>query len=368
MAAPRIHIVGGFLGSGKTTAIAAAARQLIAAGKKVGVITNDQGRYLVDTLFFRSQDVPAVEVTGGCFCCNYDDFEERLAALDAAAHPDFIFAESVGSCADVVATVVKPLLELGPVGFRHTGFSVFTDSRLIRQRISGNPMPFSADVVYIFDKQLEEAGCIVINKADLLGSSEREQLLGDVSHEFPGKQVVMQNSLNAADVADWIHSIESGSQTRPGVLQDIDYERYGAGEAVLAWLDKSISLQVESAECANTVIDLIAAIAQDIRSRGWPIGHLKFIVQSGDSNTKISFTTVHTPGWERAISEIGSGSVSILINARVETAVDELASLVDKHVVEMAQRPGIFCRTVEEDGFHPGFPRPTHRMTSDPGT
>ena len=78
----------------------------------MGVVTNDQGKYLVDTAFFRLSDLPAVEVTGGCFCCNYDDLDARLAQLIATAHPDVIFAESVGSCADIVATVVKPLLEL----------------------------------------------------------------------------------------------------------------------------------------------------------------------------------------------------------------------------------------------------------------
>ncbi len=62
-----LHVVGGFLGSGKTTAIIGAAKYLMAHGKRVGVVTNDQGRYLVDTAFFRSEAVPTVEVTGGCF-------------------------------------------------------------------------------------------------------------------------------------------------------------------------------------------------------------------------------------------------------------------------------------------------------------
>ena len=48
----RLHLVGGFLGSGKTTAIAAAAKLLMAQGLRVGVVTNDQGKYLVDTAFF----------------------------------------------------------------------------------------------------------------------------------------------------------------------------------------------------------------------------------------------------------------------------------------------------------------------------
>lgn len=63
-----LHIVGGFLGSGKTMAIIGAAKHMMAYGRRVDVVTNDQGRYLVDTAFFRSEAVPTVEVTGGCFC------------------------------------------------------------------------------------------------------------------------------------------------------------------------------------------------------------------------------------------------------------------------------------------------------------
>lgn len=35
-----LHLVGGFLGSGKTTAIVGAAQQFMARGKRVGVVTN----------------------------------------------------------------------------------------------------------------------------------------------------------------------------------------------------------------------------------------------------------------------------------------------------------------------------------------
>jgi len=73
-----LHLVGGFLGSGKTTAIIGAVKILLSQGKTAAVITNDQGKYLIDTAFFRLSDVPTVEVTGGCFCCNYDDLDDRL--------------------------------------------------------------------------------------------------------------------------------------------------------------------------------------------------------------------------------------------------------------------------------------------------
>ena len=47
-------LTGGFLGSGKTTAIVRAAQLLINAGRRVAVITNDQGEQQVDTAFVKS--------------------------------------------------------------------------------------------------------------------------------------------------------------------------------------------------------------------------------------------------------------------------------------------------------------------------
>ncbi len=108
----QLHMVGGFLGSGKTTAIAAACKALAVRKMTAGVITNDQGKYLVDTAFFDLQKIPAVQVARGCFCCNYDDLITRIDQLVRAVQPDVIFAEAVGSCADMVATVIKPLQEL----------------------------------------------------------------------------------------------------------------------------------------------------------------------------------------------------------------------------------------------------------------
>ena len=144
----------------------------MAAGKKVGVITNDQGKYLVDTAFMKFNDIPTVEVTGGCFCCNYQDLNSQINILNDQIKPDIIFAESVGSCADLVATVINPLLKFAENDVHPLSLSVFADSRLLLRRLKGEPLPFSDDVTYIFDQQLEEAGILLINKVDLLKTEE----------------------------------------------------------------------------------------------------------------------------------------------------------------------------------------------------
>src|SRR3954465_14083564 len=108
----RFVMVGGFLGAGKTTTLARLARFYMARGQKVGLVTNDQAQGLVDTPRLRAQGFPVEEVPGACFCCRFDDLVGRVGQLESAERPDVILAEPVGSCTDLVATVVQPLKDL----------------------------------------------------------------------------------------------------------------------------------------------------------------------------------------------------------------------------------------------------------------
>lgn len=81
-------------------------------GKKVVIITNDQGDALVDAELLRSYGWPVLEVTGSCFCCNFPSFIAKLKSLIETEEPDVIIAEPGRSCTDLVATIFKPLREL----------------------------------------------------------------------------------------------------------------------------------------------------------------------------------------------------------------------------------------------------------------
>jgi G3E family GTPase len=72
----RFIMIGGFLGAGKTTAVGRLAARLTEQGLRVGLITNDQGRNLVDTAMLRSQRFATEEIPGGCFCCRFDSLVE----------------------------------------------------------------------------------------------------------------------------------------------------------------------------------------------------------------------------------------------------------------------------------------------------
>jgi Ni2+-binding GTPase involved in maturation of urease and hydrogenase len=374
-----LHIVSGFLGSGKTTAIIGAAKHLMAQGKRVGVVTNDQGKYLVDTAFFELSRVPTVEVTGGCFCCNYDDLDARLDQLQVTAQPDVIFAESVGSCADIVATVVKPLLALKHETMSPTSFSVFTDSRLLQRRLKNLPLPFSDNVVYIFDKQIEEAGLLVINKVDLLSEDKVREIQHLARDRFPNKPIRLQNSLDPASIADWVDMLTSGEVPLPSASLDIDYTRYGDGEAQLAWLDEVITLQVPQGQGRAVILTLIEGILGGIRQREIAVGHLKFFVRRGSGvrpepveDVKISFSALPDAtsptgdsadgAWQTQIPVLTGTQVTLLVNARVETKAIALRELVQQAIEHTIAVTGATYQESDVAFFHPKFPDPTHRL------
>ena len=123
----RYIMIGGFLGAGKTTAIGKLARRLTDQGLRVGLITNDQGRHLVDTALLRCQGFATEEIPGGCFCCRFDALLDAAQTLAQQSRPDVFIAEPVGSCTDLVATVAYPLRRLYGQDFTVAPVSVLVD-------------------------------------------------------------------------------------------------------------------------------------------------------------------------------------------------------------------------------------------------
>jgi len=240
----RIHLVGGFLGSGKTTAIVGASALLIEKGVSVGVVTNDQGRSLVDTELIASAGIPATEVTGGCFCCNFPALQEMIGRLERGTRPGVIFAEPVGSCTDLIATVLNPLLASNPTGRQIGRLSVFADIRLLRQRLFNRPLPFSKDVQYVFDTQIEEAEILVLNKSDLLPPDAARETLQKAGERHPEKTLLLQSSLDARDLARWVDVVQRmtaarGTRPSPWTTTGTPAERWALPGMMLPW--KSIS-------------------------------------------------------------------------------------------------------------------------------
>jgi len=357
----KLHIVGGFLGSGKTTAITNAAKLLMQQGKKVAVVTNDQGKYLVDTGFIGSNDIPTAEVTNGCFCCNFNNLSDQIDFLERTVQPDCIFAESVGSCTDLVATVLKPLQLLKNDLFDELTFTVFIDSRLLIDHFLGKKMPFSDAISYIFAKQIEEADLLVINKIDLLLSEDLKVLLGLTKTHFDRKILINQNSLNPVNIQKWITTLDTLPIKRRDSL-DIDYQIYGQGEADLSWLDEEINIHTEDKSAWDCAVQFIESMVDEIKQKKIAVGHLKFLLKGEEFTHKISFTTILDENWKNDLPSLVISDVQIMVNSRIETTPDLAREIVRKGIVTISGQ-GVLIRESQEQAFQPGFPNPTHRIT-----
>src|SRR6185436_17512911 len=196
-----------------------------------GVITNDQGLKLVDGDLFKARDIPSRQVANGCFCRNYNDLDDSIHSLVETNNTEVIFAESVGSCTDIVATVLKPLLRFRTEA--QTTVSTFTDVRLLRMILSGTTNSFDESVHYIYKKQLEEAGIIIVNKIDLVTAEELKEMKQLMDDKYGDRVILYQNSLDEDSVYKWLLTLDESPANKMKSL-NINYDIYAEGEAKLA--------------------------------------------------------------------------------------------------------------------------------------
>lgn len=352
----KIHLLSGFLGSGKTTAIGQVSTYLQGKGRSVGVIANDQGTQLVDSAIFDQSHIPNRQVVNGCFCCNYDEFERSVDQLMTQYKPDVIFAESVGSCTDIVATVIHPMLRYS----QHNviSLSTFADIRLLKIMLENTETEFHESVRYLYFKQLEEASVLVVTKIDLVNEAYLNRVKLLVEDRYKDKVVLYLNSLEQASIQSWIDVLDGLDNRSSLVSMDVDYDIYGQGESKLAWFDQQVEIY-SGRNASEDAIKLIQAIRDRVVEAGYPIGHLKFLV---DDKVKINFTTVLNSQELDSVQLEKKLYIKFLINARIQTRPELLSELMNSVVKEVGAARDCFILVKNTASFQPGMPRPKHRI------
>jgi hypothetical protein len=162
------------------------------------------------------------EVTGGCFCCRLSELIDAIGDLRAHA-PDVIFAEPVGSCTDLSATVLRPLLEYSDT-YQLSPLTVLVDPLRARAMLQADADP---DMRFLFDKQLQEADLVCFTKADLYPDYP----------ETAAPHVRQLSAKTGQGVAAWLNEVLSGAIATGDQSLVIDYAEYARAEAALAWLN-----------------------------------------------------------------------------------------------------------------------------------
>ena len=242
----KLIITGGFLGAGKTTLIWEVAQRLMSQGLRVGLITNDQAPELVDSRLLKQADLKVAEVSGSCFCCNFNGFVDAIKSLRSDVEADVILAEPVGSCADLTATIVRPLKKYHNTEVIVSPLTVLSDPIRLKSILYGGDGGLHEDAAYIYRKQLEESEVILITKTDLLSEDELQKLIKDTQACFHGTKVMAASTQNGTGIREWFDEV-SNRQGEGTKILDINYDKYAHGEAVLGWLNGTVALTGKNA-------------------------------------------------------------------------------------------------------------------------
>ena len=222
--APPTTLLGGFLGAGKTTALANMLKNR--EGLKIAVLVNDVASVNVDAQILRrstvdESGVEMVELENGCVCCGPGAGGLAPAVRQLASRVD----ESTGKCAfDHVVVELSGVADPTNVQKNLNGGGVDVDHKVAlvdgnafpsmynsvqemgeRTDLAGadqlelDPCSVDRRVVELLLVQIETADVILVNKADLASPQELETTLTACRALNPGAQI-RQTTFGDADL------------------------------------------------------------------------------------------------------------------------------------------------------------------------
>ncbi len=168
-----VLIIGGYLGSGKTTLVNHILRS--GTGRETLVLVNDFGEIAIDGDLIEADSDGVVTLVNGCSCCALSTplIEFLVSLRERETRPQLLIIEASG----VANTALVASHAMIP-GFRLEGVVTVVDAETIGERLSDDYVGTTVQ------RQIEAADVLVINKTDLAGAVDVErasELLGSLA-------------------------------------------------------------------------------------------------------------------------------------------------------------------------------------------
>jgi G3E family GTPase len=158
-----VILLGGFLGSGKTTFIRQLVKYQVAERRQqVVIIENEAGEVGIDNQFLSLEGFQVKEIMGGCVCCTLTgELTVAVNNITEEYRPDWLVIETTGLAKP--STVLDTLKKYGKgIG------SMFT----IIVVDAGRWMELLEIMPELITRQVEEADLVIANKIDELESAD----------------------------------------------------------------------------------------------------------------------------------------------------------------------------------------------------
>lgn len=153
-----VTVIGGYLGTGKTTLVNHLLRH--ADGERLAVLVNEFGALPIDADLIEAEDDNMIAIAGGCVCCSYGN-DMIMALLDLARmepRPHRVLLEASGVA--LPGAIAASIGLLAP--YRLDGVLVLADAETVRAKAAD---PYMGDTI---ERQLDDADLVVLNKIDLV--------------------------------------------------------------------------------------------------------------------------------------------------------------------------------------------------------
>ena len=160
-----VTVIGGYLGSGKTTLVNHLLRH--AGGKRLAIMVNEFGELPIDEDLIEAEGDELISLAGGCVCCSFgSDLVEAMTKLAKLnPRPDNVILEASGVA---LPGSIASTLSLLP-DFSIDGVVVLADAETVQQRAHAK---FIADTIL---RQLSDADIVLLNKTDLVPDEARRR-------------------------------------------------------------------------------------------------------------------------------------------------------------------------------------------------
>lgn len=192
----KLIILGGFLGSGKTSVLIPLAKEMIASaggpdGKtKVAIIENEIGQVGIDTAFTDDTGLYTTELFNGCVCCSIaGSLMDALVQMEEKMGPEWVILETTGLARP--GDVAAQLHEYYDEDLQITIFNILDSRRWLKLvNVVGT----------LIDDQVTASDYVLMNKIDAVDEETLEQVEAGVREKAKtGTKIFRISAVNDPD-------------------------------------------------------------------------------------------------------------------------------------------------------------------------
>ncbi|WNY27766.1 GTP-binding protein [Methanolapillus ohkumae] len=379
----KIIVIGGFLGSGKTTTVIQLGTYYSSLQKSVGIIVNEVGEIGIDGDVISRFGLETKEITAGCICCSLKmTLRATLLTMIENFNPDIVIIESTGVAYPGLIRDEIDLMNLKSGYIMAPLLTLFDGSRF--KQIMKEIKNFASG-------QLKDAEVIAVSKCDLVDPVMLPVIESGIQQMNPNARIIRISSKNPDSMANLIDILDEARQQPDAVqkekallgqngnlfmaggsignnnfggignnnfggignsagntgrksAQSIADSGVGSFSAEFVFKNQRYVQNMSDSDCENIAKDIMSQIQKNVLSKSPNfLGHIKLFLENNGKTFKTNLTTSEEDPQFEIIDSDSKDPVSKLkiLSAATGIESEELKKIVTDAIEKFMKKSGI---------------------------